>query len=441
MTNEIKLKGYWWLPNNPETTVAGILTYIPQDKISLELIGSFDSDKSAIKAFFSNKSEEVIFGISSDSKNVTLINCSASGSLNLSCSFPIIVYTCQFIIIGTHIEGMEQNKLFKACVDFPLLSQWCPPCALSKALKFDNKNEIEATTIAFTTNRDSLNSTAIDDNTTLHIKSGINNIGDYYSQIIEQYTYLEICKRTDSSIVELLRDVFIFEQFLSFVTLQETKCSNIELYDKEKYHELADGDKIYHPIQLIYVQREYLIPKLKGDNIFLFNFDTIKEQYPNVIKKWFNEKMDLAPIRQHLIGSIKNKSVFSSVDFLIVIQSLEGFWWRFRDSYYKRNNNISEKKNTNLSTILKELISEFEVVLLIKESFIDVGQTVDSRHYYSHLMDRKKKKNIVDGLELFELTRKLRQLLICCLLHFIGFDYLEIDTILNKTNSNLLHSS
>ena len=41
-------KGYWWLPNNPEKKVAGVLTYTPAEHILLELIGAFDSDEESL---------------------------------------------------------------------------------------------------------------------------------------------------------------------------------------------------------------------------------------------------------------------------------------------------------------------------------------------------------------------------------------------------------
>jgi hypothetical protein len=47
-------------------------------------------------------------------------------------------------------------------------------------------------------------------------------------------------------------------------------------------------------------------------------------------------------------------------------------------------------------------------------------------------------KHIVDGIELFDLTHKLRKLLICCLLQFIGFDYSQINEIFNNSNSSFL---
>lgn len=48
LDEKLECKGYWWLPNNPNETVAGVLTYIPDEKILLELIGAFDSKKDFI---------------------------------------------------------------------------------------------------------------------------------------------------------------------------------------------------------------------------------------------------------------------------------------------------------------------------------------------------------------------------------------------------------
>ena len=52
---KLECKGYWWLPNNPNETIAGVLTYIPNEKILLELIGTFDSKKDFIDTFFSSR--------------------------------------------------------------------------------------------------------------------------------------------------------------------------------------------------------------------------------------------------------------------------------------------------------------------------------------------------------------------------------------------------
>ena len=42
LTERHIFKVFWWLPDNPEKKVAGIVTYIPNEKICLELIGGFE---------------------------------------------------------------------------------------------------------------------------------------------------------------------------------------------------------------------------------------------------------------------------------------------------------------------------------------------------------------------------------------------------------------
>lgn len=211
--------------------------------------------------------------------------------------------------------------------------------------------------------------------------------------------------------------------------MEVVECSKILLYDRNLFQQLKNGEKIYHTVELIYVQHETDSIQLENKPFnFLFEYETIKEQYPHIIRKWFIDREDIAPIRTHLIESIKNKKYFSSIDFLIVIQSLEGFCSRFR-------------KEDSLSNMLSNIISEFSCIDKINSENICVQEAVDSKHYYSHFMDKSKKKHVLDGMDLYLLTYKLRKLLICGLLHFIGFDYSQINTILNNSNSKVLNNS
>jgi hypothetical protein len=425
MKEKIEYKGYWWLPSSPEERVAGILTYIPNHAITLELIGTFDSKKASFVAFMDKKPENIIHGFTSDSKEITLTDCHASGSVNLSCPFPIIKYSCQFIIIGKHLEDFKQKCFHKAYVTIPELTHWCPPSALHSVIQNNNEDKIASISISFNSKGKTLNNIQIDDNTKLIIKEGVIYHGDHFSPRLEQYTFLEILKHNDSSIEDFYANIYLFEQFLSLATLQTSICSEISLSDKSVFQELKDGEKLYHHIQIIYVQRGIEESFKSKRNDFLFNYNSIAKQYPLIIKKWYTEKEDIAPIRAHLIDSIKAKRVFSSYDFLIIIQAIEGFCTRFRQS-------------DTLNNMLQMIISEFSSIDRLREDNIIIQQAVDSRHYYSHLMEKSKKPNALDGPELYDLTFKLRKLLICCLLNYIGFDYDKINIILNKSNSNIL---
>ena len=70
----------------------------------------------------------------------------------------------------------------------------------------------------------------------------------------------------------------------------------------------------------------------------------------------------------------------------------------------------------------------------------DLEAANGSRNYYSHILklEKKEDKHALEGWELLNLTKKLRVLLICCVLNFMGMDNDKINQLLNKSNNSLL---
>lgn len=438
----LEYKGYWYLPSFPEKKVAGILTYSPSDKITLELIGSFDDTFSSL---FETKEEKVIYGNSSDAKEITLLQCFQYSSVNFSADFPIVKYNCRCLIIGKHINSLEEQAKYWVSFRIPELTYWCHPEALMNTIKFDeNGSKITQTSIAFNSvcdnNEDVISDVKIDDNTSLFIKRGVYFDGTTHllTPHFEQYTYVDIIKQSTVSIDELLADIHAFESFISLATFSVVKSTDITFFDKEIFQQ-GKSDRYYRQIHLIYPHNQ--LGNRNGQNKnrdFLFQYSTIKEVYPEIIKKWYNAPSNLSPIRSHLIGSLENKTVYSSVDFLIIIQAIEGFWWRFRDDNYRIKNSIPKKENTNLKVILNELLKEFDDIELLNKCGIDIDAVVDSRHYYSHFVAQTKKPKKLDGWSSIKQAKKLRVLLICCVLSFVGFEHSKIDVIFKKSNNKLI---
>lgn len=151
MTEPIEIKGFWWLPSSPDDVVAGILTYTPNDSIKLELIGQLHPQTSAVEEFINRKEENVIYGFSSDAKEISLLNCFPSGgSLNFSCKFPIQRYDCQHLIIGTHITSLDTPFFFKTQIDIPYLGLWATPNSIENTM-FYNEKKVEKYCISFKT--------------------------------------------------------------------------------------------------------------------------------------------------------------------------------------------------------------------------------------------------------------------------------------------------
>ena len=443
LDEKIEYRGYWYLPSNPDNSVAGIVTYYPNEKIELELIGSFD--KSISDIFKDSTEETVIHGKTSDAKDVTLLHCHRYSSLNFSAGFPIVNFSCDFMIIGRHITGIEEKSHYWATIRIPELTHWCHPNAIELTLwNDDGEKDYSRISIScgvkYRDKENIINEVQIDENTSIALIKGVkfDESKHRLTAKMEQFTYIEIHKNNACSIKELLVDICVFEQFLSFATLNIVKCSSITIYDKNYYHE-DKKQKFYRTIEIIhpFFERQKTENRPVSTYDFLFDYATIKEVFPGILKKWYYDSKDLAPIRGHLLSSLERKKIYSSVDFLIIVQAIEGFYRRFRSAKYRKEHNLSGKSSSKLYHMIEELIIEFSDIDLLSRSTIDIDAVVDSRQYFSHFMPKNSTLKTIDGWVLLEEARKLRILLLCCVLSLLGFNHSQINDILNKSDSRL----
>ena len=417
MMNNFEYDGYWYLPDCENHKVAGILTFIADDSAILKLIGDIDAHDEQLMAIFEQKSHSVIWGENSDGKRITLLNCNLiEGHSNSNCRFPIMRYSVKYIITGKYLRSCDELAFDSCHVEIPALTQWCFPEAIQQFK--DDKTTVKELLSTIYPKQTDLPIVSVDiEGTKIELRRIITYCWDLRCIKTEQLTSLIIKKPRKSNLDSFLNDIHIYEHFLSFAVLSDVYVSNIWLQDDGLYRRWGDGGKI----SLHYVQKGQL--KWNDKKIdFLFEYDTIKDKYPSIIKKWYLESDDIAPIRTHLIESIKKKSSFSSVDFLIVFQAIEGFMIRF---LYGDKSSTKNKLTT--------LLHDFYDIAKLKCNEIDIDAAVNSRHYYSHFFKKSKKTKILDGIELLYLTRRLRNVLICCMLTFIDFSHEDINKLLSQS--------
>jgi hypothetical protein len=63
---------------------------------------------------------------------------------------------------------------------------------------------------------------------------------------------------------------------------------------------------------------------------FLFNYKDIKDSFPDIIQRWYQNKESLAPINSILFESFYRSGLFSENKFLNMVQALESFHRRTR---------------------------------------------------------------------------------------------------------------
>jgi len=122
----------------------------------------------------------------------------------------------------------------------------------------------------------------------------------------------------------------------------------------------------------------------------------------------------------HLVDSIREKDLFDSGDFLIVVQALEGYCWRFRPQWSKKT----------LRGKLESICNEFSFIPVIKHEQPNWQIVAESRNYYSHFYHKKPNIQPAAGVALFKITQQLKRILICCVLHQTGFTASKISTII-----------
>ncbi|HPE41390.1 MAG TPA: hypothetical protein PLI77_09930 [Bacteroidales bacterium] len=426
MTAKFEYKGYWYLPHQQDNAVAGILTYIPNEKLNLELIGNLGYTKDDIIEFFKQKRVNIIWGETSEAKKVTLLNCFSSGvSYHNDCSFPIINYSIQYCLVGYHHLEKFEEKVFNWChVEMPTLTTWCFPGSIKKQLyRSTDKKSIDQLSVSFSSEemKDPIVSVPINESTILNLMRDVKLHDEHYIFSFEQSTFLKIQKNQKTSTSEFLKDIYQFENFMSLATLSKLNASKIVLFDDTK----LDNNKSYYPTELFYwLNNPESEPKNRHS--FLFDYTQIKDLFNDIIIKWYNDTDQIIPIRRHLVQSLERNRIFSSVDFLIIIQAIDGFYCRFREDV------------RSLEKIMRDILKEFEDIKKVKELNINIDEVIDSRHYYSHFMNKSKKPKTLEGEALYILTQKLRIILICCVLKHSGFCNKDIDHIFCNSFHNIL---
>ena len=416
MEERKEIKGMWWLPNTPEKQIPGTLI-IGNDEITLETIGSFDENNPIIHLATQQVPHyNVIWGISSDAKKISLFNSYESISFNTACPFPLAKYNIQIVAVGKHIKSLNELGNYDIKAYFKELPYWFRP----NCIHFDGEEKKYNYVVDF--KKANHTTIKIDDNCILRLEGETNISNDKFGMRvqIEQTSTLKFELSAPISIRDAQHQIFIFEQFLSFATLSSVHTKQLLLIDNDKKTDPTQNYTIE-----IYDKKEKASSKPERFGKYLFVYETIKDAFPAIIKKWYAEK-DFSPIRAHLIDSIRHTGLFCSTDFLNIAQAVDGFYCRFR------------KDGVGLREILDNLRREFVDIQILELSDNDINCICDSRNYYSHLLPPGKKKHVVDGLKLYDLNHKLRKLLLCCILNFVGFNNDEINVIFNKSNNSYL---
>lgn len=459
MIEEFEYKGIWWLPSKPEEQISGTLKFTPEKGAVLDLIGSFKNITDMNKML----EPEIIIGISSNGKNITLHKCFETKS-NLS--FPGLLtssFYANIVFVNAHFQKTEDIKFKNLSVHYLYLDEWVNVSGFDIQHLFDKKEVVIRYKLPEPIQA------AIDD---YKILLDVRATGPTHSIVqkeasIKQRTYVRIEPSVEKSFDEYLNILHHIQNFLSLGIMEPVYPLTIEGITEMNKETI--NDKVYNPPVKIYRLSD--IPKAPKKLLpfdMLFTFKDISHKFELFLKNWF-EKADLLETVYNLhFGTLYNPRMYLGHRFLSLIQAIESFHQRIHGGKYLSVeeykliydalvNAIPDWVRSDLKDRLKEYLKygrEFSLRKRLKEIFdkyqeiIDrfigdenafIEKVVDTRNYQTH-HDEDLKERAAGGEELYRLTQKLKMLLEVCFLTELGFSSEEIKALFSR-NKKYQHES
>lgn len=468
MTEKFELIAEWFLPTDKGQRVHGTLTFDPKDGTDLELYGSLSGDN-----FFPEfKDQEIILGLTSDSKLVTLYNCSMtkSGGATLvqggESGKPSTTYSVRYLLIGVHCDTADDLKFSRISSEIFNLGEWVGISGF-KHENFDiEKIKNHEVTVEYKL-PESIDF-EIDDNTKGRFNFIANHPGlsRYQKTVtINQKVEFQANTTSEKGIDDLLKYVITFQNFLTLALYKSTYPLSISLSGDRHKDDYGDGKSYNKNIKLYFSSRNFKVnEKPKFDLEMIFDYRRIKSEFPAVIKNWYAKYELLEPAFDLVFEQFYNGNIFTVNSFLNLAQSAETFHARVhnhtkipREKYKKMkedilavapseyhswlNDQFNFGNNLNLHSRLTELTEKYsnqvlDKILGDKNQFVmDVKV---SRNYYTHYSKDGQKKALKGG-QLYYLSERLKILLVCSFLIEVGFDKTNLSTCLDNIKWKLFN--
>lgn len=463
MKDNFQYKGQGFLPAAKDKRVTGILTYDSDQGSSLELFGSFDKDFPFLPRM---RNEDIIHGITNDSKQITLYKCfvTKAGGAKLvvgeESGQPSTIFTINFIFEGVHVDTTEELKFQKLVSEIHNLDEWVGISgfapALSNAFERWQKFELDVhyklpEPIKF----------VITDQIEGQFNFIVNHPGwsRYQKEVtLKQRVELIITLQNELSTEDLLKHLFSFQNFLILALYHRTYPTSITLYSDNFSKDFGDGTSARKKIKLYFpISNRSKSNKLKLDLDMLFCYGHIKDDFQSIIKNWYQRYDQLEPAFNLLFEQFYNNDRFSENTFLNLAQAAETFHARTHNHTRMPKADFTNMKaeiltlapskfhewlneqfnfgnNLNLHTRLTEIVTKYKNEILDKiigDKELFVKQVKWSRNYYTHYSSSGEKKAL-RGIDLFYLTEKLKILLVCTILIEVGFDKDKLTQLLEQ---------
>lgn len=450
MDEEIIFKGEWFLPDDLDNKINGILTYKPYTEFSeLELFGHI-GDYSVLNSF------DLILGRTFDGTLITIHKCTVVHYNG----FPHHLekkrvhfsrLKIDFIFTGVHINNVKDLVFNKLEAEIYNLENWVNIEGFSDVSQAYNDDGSYGVDFSYIQPK----------SITFNIRDGLDGAfnflisSDTFVTFKKEHKYIQktTYSITSSELVsfqQLLYDIYVFQNFLVTATFMHTNPFHICLHS-DKFHSTYNNgyDEMILPTTIkLYFKQAKKIDRKKPKASFemLFTYSDIEEKFPDIIKKWYSRYNVLADSFGLFFYQFYISDKYLNILFLNLAQAAESFHYHLNpkqkliesSEFKKRKKEIKEclpvelfswiesqiSNNLYLDVRLSELLDKYcndSLLGYIGDIDLFKKNIKNTRNYHTHFNHDLKNKAL-KGNELYDLYVKLRMFLISAFLIETGFE-------------------
>jgi hypothetical protein len=434
-----QFEGLWWLPEQPGTTVGGVLTFSNRKPILLSLIGSLGP----IESFGQPVSHSVILGVTKNSKFVTLLNCQKTGGQLSAPGYISEEYSPRTVLVGGHFQAAEEVKFHCLQVKYENLAEWIGVSGFTLAPTPDQEGKYQFSysfpprLTAKTTKGD------------VTVEYTLQQSGDRLSEMrMRQFVSLKIETGVDMGLddwhTQFLQPI---QNLLTLGMGEPTRATELIGFSPTVTSESDKGAQ-ETPVEILYRQisersdqRRRLAPEM------LFTLSDIADVFEQTMEGWLRVAEDLDSVCNLFFGTRYAPQMYVQQRFLSMAQAAESYHRRRirnavlgEQDHQRRMSAVLESTPPEHRVWLQDLLAysnEPRFAARIRELFSRTARVLDpllpkkkkfvstvvaSRNYYTHY-DTSLRDRAAHGTKLFFVAEVLSVVVQACLLAEMGISY------------------
>jgi hypothetical protein len=446
-------KGLWWIPGNDDDQVAGFMTFSPEEGVRLSLIGS----TRAFTEFGSAGDREVIVGVTTDGKEITLVDCLPSNEVISWPGIPTQEFRATTALVGAHFPSVQALNFNKIAIRYSYLADWAGISGFRREI--DTKdNQFTELRLTYVFPEDLM---AEVDFGNLCLTYAFNTAGDLLRDAVLHQEVFIRAERNEPTPLDVWHSLAIgpLQNFLTLATARPNSIVNLTGFSPENAVTTSRGEREI-PIEILFRQfydqreRQRLIPH---DMLFMLN--EIQGRFDSVLRDWLRVAERLRAVCDSFFGVKYAPEMSLERQFLGIVQAAEAYHRTMiknkdlpEDEHAKRykevvdsappqhrewlDDQLKYSNDLRLRRRLKELFNSTESIVtpLVGSRRQFVNKVVATRNFLTHL-DEAAREDAATGEELFWLTKAVSTMVEACLLKDLGFPDAESEALFRRNRS------